>query len=71
VHSLDPDLLLGAADELVGCVPGAELLTIVGASFEVGESLSPAVSQRLPEMLQKARAIVEFRRHHATRELAY
>jgi hypothetical protein len=64
-------LLLAAADGLYGRVPGAELLTIVGASFEVGESLSPAVSERLPDLLQKAQAIVELHRHHATRELAY
>lgn len=67
-HVLDPDLLLAAAMELYGSVPRAELLTIVGVAFEVGDSLSQVMMQQLPEMFEKARAIVEGHRHSAGRE---
>ena len=62
-HHLDPTLLLAASMELYGSAPPAQLLTIVGAAFEFGESLSPAVVGRLPEYLQQARTIVESYRH--------
>ena len=68
-HSLDPDLLLAAADKLYGSVPRAELLTIVGASFEVGDRLSTPVTRRLPGFLKRAQAIVESHRRCTTREL--
>lgn len=69
-HFLDPDVLLAAAIELYGSVPQAELLTIVGASFEVGEGISAEVAQRLPQLFEQARAIVESHRNSAGRELA-
>ena len=65
-HSLEPDSLLAAADELYGSAPRAELLTIVGASFEVGGSLSTAVIQRLPELFERALSIVECHRNQVT-----
>jgi hydrogenase maturation protease len=58
-HHLDPTLLLAATLELYGSVPRAELLTIVGADFELSDGLSPAVVRRLPAMFEQARAIVE------------
>jgi hydrogenase maturation protease len=58
-HHLHPDLLLAATMELYGSVPPAELLTIVGAAFELGDRLSPVVLQRLPELFERAQAIVE------------
>ncbi len=67
-HHLDPALLLAAALELYGNAPQAEVLTIVGADFELGDGLSPAVAQRLPELFAKACAIVELHRHRAVRE---
>ena len=51
-HHLDPALLLAAAMDLYGSVPPAVLLTIVGAAFELGDGLSPAVVQRLPELFR-------------------
>lgn len=62
-HFLDPDLLLAAADALYGCVPRAELLTINGASFEVGGSVSPAILRQMPELFERAHSIVESHRH--------
>jgi hydrogenase maturation protease len=58
-HHLHPDLLLAATMELYGGVPPAELLTIVGAAFELGDRLSPLVLRRLPELFERAQAIVE------------
>jgi hydrogenase maturation protease len=58
-HHLHPDLLLAATMDLYGGVPRAELLTIAGAAFELGDSLSPEVIQRLPEFFEQACAIVE------------
>jgi hydrogenase maturation protease len=68
-HSFAPDLLLAAADELYGSAPRAELLTIVGASFDVGDGLSAAVIQRLPELFERALAIVESRRNRVTEKM--
>jgi Ni,Fe-hydrogenase maturation factor len=66
-HHLDPASLLAAAMELYGSAPSARLLTIVGGTFEFGERLSPAVSQRLPEFFAEAHALVESSLHSATR----
>jgi hydrogenase maturation protease len=62
-HFLDPEVLLAAAVELYGSVPQAELLTIVGASFEIVNGISAEVAPQLPQLFEKARTIVEFRRH--------
>jgi len=70
-HHLDPALLLAAAMELYGSVPRAELLTIVGAAFELGDRLSPELIQRLPEMFDRAHAIVESHRHPAIAEQSH
>ena len=70
-HHLGPALLLSAAMELYGSAPLAQLLTIVGASFELGDPLSPAIAQRLPEFFEQAQAIVESYRHSAARELSH
>lgn len=67
-HHLQPDLLLAATMDLYGSVPRAELLTIVGAAFEMGDRLSPAVLRRLPEFLQRAQAAVESHRCPLVRE---
>jgi hydrogenase maturation protease len=61
-HHLQPDLLLAATMELYGSVPPAELLTIVGSAFELGDGLSPAVRRRLPEFFERAQATVESHR---------
>jgi len=70
-HHLGPALLLAGTMELYGSVPRAELLTIVGATFELGDGLSPAVLRRLPELFEQAHAIVESHRHELTRELLH
>ncbi len=62
-HHLDPALLLAAAVEFYGRNPRADLLTIVGAAFELGDGLSPVVVRRLPELFEQAHAIVEAHCH--------
>lgn len=63
-HHFTPASLLAAAESLYGDAPSAAILTIVGASFEVGEQLSPLVAARLPEILRLAQDMVSA--HHAT-----
>ena len=70
-HHLEPSLLLAATMELYGSVPRAELLTMVGAAFQLGDGLSPAVLRRLPELFEQAHAIVESHRRELTRELRH
>lgn len=70
-HSLDPALLLAATMELYGSVPRAELLTIVGAAFELGDRFSPTLIQRLPAFFEQAHAIVEAHRHPTVAELSH
>jgi hypothetical protein len=48
--------------ELYGTAPRAELLTIVGAAFELGDRLSPEVIRRVPEFFERAQAVVESHR---------
>jgi hydrogenase maturation protease len=61
-HHLDPALLLAAAMELYGTAPPAQLLTIVGSSFELGDRFSPPVVKRLPEFIAEVHAVVELNR---------
>ena len=70
-HYLDPAMLLAATMELYGSVPRAELLTIMGAAFELGNGLSPAVMQRLPEFFERAHTVVESHRHPLSMELPH
>lgn len=52
-HHLTPATLLACAQALfVGCRPIARLISIAAASFEYGESLSPAVEAVLPEIVE-------------------
>ena len=70
-HHLGPASLLAAAMELYGSVPRAELLTIVGTAFELGDGPSPAVVRRMPEFFEKAHAIVESHCHPWARVLQH
>ena len=52
-HQLTPELLLALAKRLYGSCPEAVLLTVGAASFECGETLSPAVASALPALLEQ------------------
>ena len=68
---MDPALLLAAAVDLYGSVPRAQLLTIVGAAFELGDGLSPVVVRQLPELFEQAHAIVESNRRSVAQLLRH
>ena len=70
-HHLGPSMLLSAARELYGRVPRAELLTMVGAAFELSDRLSPAVLRRLPELFEQAHLIVESHRRELSNDLLH
>jgi hydrogenase maturation protease len=57
-HHLSPAGLLDLSSELFGCCPRAHLLTICGESFEVGETLSACVNERLPELKARVRELI-------------
>jgi len=57
-HSLTPAALLQLAATLYGVAPTAFLVSVVGKSFEHGESLSPEVEQALPGLVAKIRELI-------------
>ena len=50
-HECSPFGLLASAEKLYGHSPEAVIITVAAQSFAFGESLSPAVSEALPEVL--------------------
>ena len=62
-HDLSPAALLDLSSELFGSCPRAYLLTICGESFEAGESLSPIVVSRLPQLKAHLRELIEEELH--------
>jgi hydrogenase maturation protease len=57
-HQLTPATLLTIAKTLYGRVPRAWLLSIVAQSFALGEELSPSLQAALPQLLDRARALL-------------
>lgn len=57
-HNLSPSALLDLSSELYGSCPKAYLVSICGESFEAGESLSPAVERKLPELKARVRELM-------------
>lgn len=57
-HYCDPSSLLTIANQLYGRHPDAVLLTIAGESFDHNENLSPAVMNKMPALLQRARELM-------------
>jgi hydrogenase maturation protease len=57
-HNLSPSALLDLSSELYGSCPKAYLVSICGESFEAGESLSPAVERKLPELKARVRELI-------------
>jgi hydrogenase maturation protease len=51
-HHATPEALLAGALELYGRCPSATLITVTGKTFELSESLSPAVKSALEEVLR-------------------
>lgn len=49
-HHLDPGALAGLAKALYGATPPVFLVTVSGATFGLGDDLSPALQHALPEI---------------------
>jgi hydrogenase maturation protease len=67
-HEATPEGLLDACARWYSAEPTAVLCSISGASFELGESLSPAVQSALPELVDRIARMVFDRSaevHHA------
>jgi hydrogenase maturation protease len=57
-HHLSPSAILEMSSELYGSCPRAYLVSICGESFEAGESLSPAVERKLPDLKARVRDLI-------------
>ncbi|MDJ0751932.1 MAG: hydrogenase maturation protease [Ardenticatenaceae bacterium] len=57
-HHLSPAALLAYTELLYGQLPTAYLVTVGGASFDLGESLSPEVAAQLPTVLQAVKKLL-------------
>jgi hydrogenase maturation protease len=60
-HLTTPDALLGMAAELFGRCPPAHMVTVVGESFELSESLSPVVEAAAIEAIARVLELVTSR----------
>ena len=58
-HELCPAGVLKLATELYGHCPSAQLLTIGGESFEIGETMSASVVAAIPAVLAEIRRLVD------------
>ena len=57
-HYLHPEELLGVCQNLYGALPSVVLTGINAGQFEIGESISPIVRDRLDHLLAQIEAIV-------------
>ena len=58
-HSSNPSTLLNAARTLYGHAPPALLISITGASFDYGDSLSPQLQFLLPAIIGQVQTIIQ------------
>lgn len=58
-HALPPAAILGLSERLYGSRPRAYSATIIGESFEHGESLSAAVTSALPSLVARIEELVQ------------
>jgi len=57
-HELSPAAILTLAQELYGKCPPAHLLTIAGETFETGEQLSASVTESIPRVIERIKALL-------------
>jgi hydrogenase maturation protease len=62
-HHGSPAALLHVAKTLCGSVPPALLISITGASFDYGDSLSPPLQALLPTLIEQVRTIISANTH--------
>jgi len=58
-HHLSPANILKLVEELYGRRPSAFLLTVTGASFAIGETLSPAIAAVVPAVKAQIMRFIE------------
>ena len=58
-HQLSPDAVVALAHQLFGATPSAFSVTLSGACFDHGESLSPAVAAALPALVARIEALIQ------------
>lgn len=58
-HETTPDGILAMAADLFGRCPPAHMVTITGGSFEISESLTPAVALAVPVAADRIRLLLE------------
>ncbi len=58
-HQLSPDAIVALAHQLFGARTHAFSVTLTGACFDHGESLSPAVEAALPALVTRIEALVQ------------
>ncbi|MEZ4670599.1 MAG: hydrogenase maturation protease [Anaerolineae bacterium] len=57
-HHVSPAGLLSAAQELYGATPQGWIISVVGAVFDYCERLSPALSTKLPALLDEIEGVI-------------
>ena len=57
-HALSPQRVVGMAAQLYGACPPAFVVTVTGASFDHGTSLSPSIANSLPELISTIEQLV-------------
>ena len=58
-HAFSPQKVLGLAAELYGVRPHAFVVTVTGANFDHGDSLSAAVADALPDLISTIERLVQ------------
>jgi hydrogenase maturation protease len=58
-HQLSPETVVALAYQLFGTTPHAFSVTLTGACFDHGESLSPAVAAALPALVARIEALIQ------------
>lgn len=58
-HETTPDGILAMAADLFGRCPPAHMVTITGGSFEISESLTPAVASAVPVAAARIRRLLD------------
>jgi hydrogenase maturation protease len=58
-HVLTPQTVITLTDALYGIKPRALVVTVTGANFDHGESLSPPVEAALPVLIDRIEGIVQ------------
>lgn len=68
LHHMEAGALLASTQVLYGVVPPTTLWSVVGESFEFGESLSPALERAVPELVEQLADFIRVQHSHQGKE---